>query len=408
MRLQRRTASLTGGLSLRSEKATVFVSNHAQKRKLYRALSFFFVFFCSVCCVFSNGKLVLDATVSELLYPRAPYADEQPLESSVLTPTQVAQPATVACSLGAYDILAGAGFSPDFVAGHSLGELSALHAAGYMDRSTLAEVVVRRGQAMSTEATAGKPTAMVAVLGKGAGLLQVPRNSGDVWVANKNGPEQVVLAGAKADVERFVQQHAKQFRTVPLRVSNAFHTKFMAPAARAFAETLNAYRSTFENTIRDDAQLAVKPVAFSNVTAKPYPRPSVSNAAAAAEAVVDTLSRHITSPVEFIQQVQNMHSAGARVFVEFGPRRALAKFAESILCGEEDVVSVAVNASGPKGLDSEGQLRDAVVQLAVLGVPLTKPFDPWAAPNVHHLGSFSHIEPASSTCTCHVDQVKCV
>lgn len=342
----------------------------------------------------------------------------------MLTPTQVAQPATVACSLGAFDILAGAGFSPDFVAGHSLGELSALHVAGFMDRATLAEVVVRRGQAMSAEATAGKATAMVAVLGKGAGLLQVSRGSGDVWVANKNGPEQVVLAGAKADVERFVQQHAKQFRTVPLRVSNAFHTKFMAPAARAFAETLNAYRSTFENTIRDSdngggAKSGAKPVAFSNVTAKPYPRPSASNAAAAAGVVVDTLSRHITSPVEFIQQVKNMHAAGARVFVEFGPRRALAKFAESILNGEGDVASVAVNASGPKGLDSEGQLRDAVVQLAVLGVPLTKPFDPWVAPNVHHLGSFFffalfcfvlflRLHLLALACTCHFDEVSCV
>ncbi len=316
-------------------------------------------------------------------------------------------------------MLAGAGFAPDIVAGHSLGELAALHVAGFFDRRTLAELVVRRGQAMGQQggsAGAGgvqPATAMVALLGAGAADVRVPAGSGDVWVANKNAPDQVVLAGAKAAVDAFVKT-VKGLKAVPLEVSNAFHTKIMGPAADAFAHTLREYRPRIVESIiaqnnnnkSSKSSAAPLPVVFSNVTAKAYPSAS-SNAEAAADAVVDTLAKHITSPVEFVEQVRNMHAAGVRIFVEFGPRRALAKFAEGIIlannnkqsggagagAGGDEVVSIAINPSGPKGDDSETQLRDAVVQLAVCGVPLPRGFDPWALRDAHSLGQ--GYDPAS-------------
>ena len=377
-----------------------------------------------------GGKLELDATVSELIYPRRPYADEAPVDATQLKPTQVAQPATVAVSLGCYDILANAGFRPDMVAGHSLGELSALHAAGYIDRDTLAKVVVRRGAAMASpkqqQHSQPPATAMVAILGNGAGAIEVPQGTRDVWVANKNGPSQVVVAGAAEAVRKFAAaQAAAGFRTVPLQVSNAFHTPFMAAHARDFAAALNEFKpalaSSIEATFNSTAQNSNNnssssssrkkkkqqqaPVVFSNVTGTEYQRPTARGgdsrraAAATADAIVDNLRRHIESPVEFTRQIRNMHAAGARVFVEFGPRRALAKFAASILehdrssGGGGEVVCVAVNATGPKGADSEVQLRDAAVQLAVCGVPLPRVFDAWALPDPHTLGT--DFDPAS-------------
>jgi len=348
--------------------------------------------------VHRNGQLLLDATLTEQLYPRKPYADEAPMDTKSLTPTELAQPATVACALGCFDILQEAGFNPDMVAGHSLGELAALHVAGYMDRETLADVVVRRGQAMGGNVNSATDTAMVAILGAGASGITIPPRSGDVWIANKNGPQQVVVAGAKADVENFVKsQVPKSFRTVPLAVSNAFHTKFMSSAANNFGNTLREMTPRFVESMQQITQTGTQ--VFSNVTGREYPFKHGSTTANKenANVIVDTLSKHITSPVEFIKQVRSMYAAGARVFVEFGPRRALAKFAESIL-GDKDIVTIAVNATGPKGADSEVQLRDAVVQLAVCGVSLGKGFDKWALRNIHTLGMLSWL----SKCTCRV------
>eukprot|EP00463_Aulacantha_scolymantha_P000219 TRINITY_DN1122_c0_g1_i2.p1 TRINITY_DN1122_c0_g1~~TRINITY_DN1122_c0_g1_i2.p1 ORF type:complete len:150 (+),score=34.96 TRINITY_DN1122_c0_g1_i2:173-622(+) len=113
------------------------------------------------------AKIDPNNSASAMLYPREPYESEQSLDETLLANTRFAQPTTVASSLGCFDIFTQAGFYPDFVAGHSLGELTALHISGAFDRDVLYELVCHRAVAMASSETK-EARAMVAVIGKGA------------------------------------------------------------------------------------------------------------------------------------------------------------------------------------------------------------------------------------------------
>ena len=127
--------------------------------------------------------------VSEVLYPRAAYESEaKPDHDRVLSDTLHSQPATVAVAVGAYDVFKNAGLKADYTAGHSLGEIAALHAAGALDRDTAFNLVCHRATAMAEAAKMAKGQAMAAVIGPGASELSVA--GGDVWLANLNEPGQ--------------------------------------------------------------------------------------------------------------------------------------------------------------------------------------------------------------------------
>ena len=110
--------------------------------------------------------------------------------------TKYAQPAIASCTIAAFEIFQKAGFAFDFAAGHSLGELSALYAAGIIkDKTTFAELVCKRAREMSATNSAKQGT-MAAVVGAGACNIRFG-DTGDLWVANVNSPKQVVISGAK-------------------------------------------------------------------------------------------------------------------------------------------------------------------------------------------------------------------
>ena len=110
---------------------------------------------------------------------------------------------------------------------------------------------------------------------------------------------------------------------------------------------------------------------YSNVTGKPYPGDN--------SRAVNLLATQMTSSVQFVKQVENMYNDGARVFVEFGPRKTLTKLVGQILEGKPDVVTIAVNPGKP-GDNSDLLMREAAAQMAVAGVTLDQ-FDPWGTPN---------------------------
>lgn len=296
----------------------------------------------------------VETPVSSVVYPRAPYDDEPRADQSVLAATQNSQPATVAVSLGVFDIFAAAGFVPQFTAGHSLGELPALSIGGAFDRKTLCEIVVRRAKAMS-EAPRG---AMAAVVGGGASDIrcEIP----GVLVANRNSPDQVVIAGT---IEAVATESARLtqagFRVIPLSVESAFHTPAMEPAAASFGATISGLRIVTPSL----------PV-FSNTSGCVHGQGEGEN-------VAQRLVDHVKSPVRFQEEILAMHAAGARLFVEFGPGQSLTKMVTSTLTGKPDVLAVAVNPSKSRCPDL--QLREAAVAIAVAGVPL-RDFDPWNLP----------------------------
>ena len=188
--------------------------------------------------------------VSQVIYPRGAYKSETAADTeseAVLQDTLHSQPATVAVAVGAFEIFKAAGLEPNFAAGHSLGEIAALHAAGVLERDAAFGLVCARAAAMAGAAkSAGRGHAMAAVIGKGAAELRVSRN--DVWLANINEPGQVVISGSadavKAESDAL---SAKGFRVVPLKVSGAFHTPLMQQAGSALVPLRGDHNSNNAN-----------------------------------------------------------------------------------------------------------------------------------------------------------------
>lgn len=222
--------------------------------------------------------------------------------------TENAQPAIMAHALAVFMALTkDGGVSLDkaaqFVAGHSLGEYSALAAAGSFDLATTARLLKRRGQAMQAAVPVGQG-AMAALLGADLDLasrIAQTAAEGEVCaVANDNDPSQVVLSGDKGAIDRAVaiakDMGAK--RAVLLPVSAPFHCPLMKPAADAMAEALG------EVAVKDPAV----PL-YANVTAEP-----VSNSAT----IVAQLVEQVTGMVRWRESVANMASAGVEEFVELG------------------------------------------------------------------------------------------
>ncbi|HEX2915109.1 MAG TPA: beta-ketoacyl synthase N-terminal-like domain-containing protein [Chloroflexia bacterium] len=278
-------------------------------------------------------------------------------QSTTLQRTDNAQPAIGAISRGLYRIMSQAGFRPDFVAGHSFGELTALLAAGVLDEAAYYRLVKARGKAMaapSGDATFD-PGTMLAVSGDLSGLAEILQNFPAVTVANLNSPGQVVLAGPKAaiaSVQPFLKE--KAYSVVLLPVSAAFHTPLVAHAQQPFQQAIQA--ETFNSP---------KLPVFSNSTARPYPADPAT--------IQQMLGEHILKPVLFKDQIENIYNEGGFFFIEFGPRDILTNLVKNIL-GDKPHLAVALNASRQK--DSDSQLRRATLQLRVAGISL-QDIDPY-------------------------------
>jgi [acyl-carrier-protein] S-malonyltransferase len=218
--------------------------------------------------------------------------------------TENAQPAIMAHSLAVFRTL-GLRLTDvaQFVAGHSLGEYSALCSAGSFDLSTTARLLKLRGQAMQQAVPVGEG-AMAALLGADLGLAQriaEAASEGEVCtVANDNDPSQVVISGQKSAIERAIAL-AKDMgakRAVPLPVSAPFHCPLMQPAAEAMRDALS--------------YVVVEPPAlpvFANVTAQPESDP---------DTIRTLLVDQVTGMVRWRESVANMFDAGVHEFVEIG------------------------------------------------------------------------------------------
>jgi len=228
------------------------------------------------------------------------------------------QPAILTASIVALDALAAAGAAYDFVAGHSLGEYSALVAAGSVGFSDAVRIVRARGQFMQ-EAVAPGEGAMAAILGLDRALVsqacQEAQGAGVVQVANLNAPGQTVIAGATAAVGRAVElakaKGAK--RVVPLPVSAPFHSALMAPAANRL-------------------QVALRTIRFRDLRV-----PLVTNVDAdlltQGARVADALVRQVTAPVRWEEVVTRLVKEGAEIFVEVGPGKVLSGLIRRIASG---------------------------------------------------------------------------
>jgi [acyl-carrier-protein] S-malonyltransferase len=225
------------------------------------------------------------------------------------------QPAILTASVAAFRALFGKGFKPDFVAGHSLGEYSALVAAGALSLGEAARLVRRRGELMQ-EAVPLDAGAMAAILGIGAGKVAEACESaarGQVCaLANFNSPEQIVIAGHKEAVERAVEECKARGarRAMMLKVSAPFHSALMRPAQEKMIEPLNAAH------FNDLSSPVVNNVDAAVVTGGLQSR--------------DALIRQISAPVRWTESVIKMFAEGVETFVEIGPSKVLIGLVKAI------------------------------------------------------------------------------
>ncbi len=297
-----------------------------------------------------------ESPLSKSIFPIPVFSKEEKVQQQLeLTKTQFAQPAIGAFSMGQFKTLQNAGFTPQFTAGHSFGELTALWAAGAYDDATFLKLAKTRGAAMAIQNTSEDAGAMLAVKAPEAEVQQAINGIAGVIIANINSNNQVVLGGSTAAIKLAETQLKTQgFSVVQLPVSAAFHTEFVKHAQLPFSKFVDSQSFTAP-------QIPV----YSNTTGIAYPSDLND--------LKSILKNQILNPVRFKNQIENIYDAGGRIFVEFGPKGILTNLVGNILAGKEHA-AIAINASAKK--DSDLQFRQAALQLQVLGLPLSN-IDPY-------------------------------
>ena len=235
-----------------------------------------------------------------------------------LKQTEYTQPAMLTADLAIERLLNAHGHMPDMVAGHSLGEYGALMSAGILDMDGALRAAAARGTEMGSVEIDDK--GLMASITAPYDQIEEVLNSieGYVIAANKNSPMMTVIAGETDPVKQAIAVfEEKGFTAVPLQTSHAFHSRIVAPAnepLRRFLESLEIKWPKIPIT--------------ANVDGGWYP---MDDGGDAKQAILSKLAPQMASSVEWTSQVEAMYDAGARVFVEVGPKRALTMFASQIL-----------------------------------------------------------------------------
>jgi [acyl-carrier-protein] S-malonyltransferase len=262
---------------------------------------------------FDEARRVFDAADATLAFPLSKLCFEGPEDELKLT--ENTQPAILTTSTAIAEVLRRSKARPDYVAGHSLGEYSALVAAGALSLETAVVMVRNRGRYMQEAVPVGVG-AMAAILGLAVDDVRaVCRDAAGgevVEPANLNGGLQVVIAGHKGAVDRAcaLAKERGARRALPLAVSAPFHCRLMAPAAAKLKVDLDA--ATFS-----DLEVPL----LTNVDAQPIERGADAK---------DALVRQVASPVRWEEIVEGMLAAGVTRFVEVGPGKVLSGLVRKI------------------------------------------------------------------------------
>lgn len=256
--------------------------------------------------MFQEADEVLDFSLSDIMF-------NGPKEK--LTATQNAQPALLLNSVAVHSLLLKSEVQPIMAVGHSLGEYSALVAAGAIPLEEAVQLVQTRGKLMEEAFPSGKG-AMAAVLGLSAEkveeTLNVLETEEIVDLANINCPGQIVISGSKEGIDQasLALKEAGAKRVLPLNVSGPFHSRLMKAANEKFSEKLEAISLT-------DATIPV----YANVTASPVTEH---------EEIKELLVKQLYSPVRFEESIRNMMDKGVDAFVEVGTGKVLSGLVKKI------------------------------------------------------------------------------
>jgi acyl transferase domain-containing protein/NADP-dependent 3-hydroxy acid dehydrogenase YdfG len=274
-----------------------------------------------------------DRQLSRLIYPPDRFTEnEENAARQALAATDAAQPALGAVEVALLALAARLGLQPQMAAGHSYGEYVALHAAGVLTRRDLLRASEARGRFIKGAARAGDLGTMAAVAAGAASVRAAIAGSGAV-VANINAPTQTVISGTRQAVAQASALLAEAgVQVTPIPVSAAFHSALMQPAQAPLARFLEGL-----------TWAAPRFPVYANNTATPH--------AADPAGIRAALQQHLTEPVNFQGVIEAMYAAGARVFVEIGPKAVLTGLTRRILGSRPHcVVSLDGNGGGLSGL----------------------------------------------------------
>ncbi|MDP3028562.1 MAG: ACP S-malonyltransferase [Deltaproteobacteria bacterium] len=267
----------------------------------------------------SGVKKIFDTASAITGLDLASLCFDGPLEK--LTETVNVQPAITAVNLSCLAVLQENGLTPDLVAGHSLGEYSALYAAGVIGLTDTFRLVAERGRLMQQEAEKN-PGGMIAAIGLDIdvvkGLLEDVQGTGVgvVSIANHNTHEQIVLTGQKEALNKMsAKVSAGGGKAIPLRVSGPWHSSLLKDAGNDYKEFMEGI--TFHNPS--------VPVLF-NVTADFAEEP---------EEIRKIMSRQICAPVLWYDIIQKMLTGGVSIFVEAGPKKVLSGLLKKTLPADD-------------------------------------------------------------------------
>ncbi|MEC1006855.1 ACP S-malonyltransferase [Bacillus subtilis] len=257
--------------------------------------------------LFDEADETLETKLSSLIFEG---------DAEELTLTYNAQPALLTTSIAVLEKFKESGITPDFTAGHSLGEYSALVAAGALSFKDAVYTVRKRGEFMNEAVPAGEG-AMAAILGMDAEALKqvtdkVTEEGNLVQLANLNCPGQIVISGTAKGVE-LASELAKENgakRAIPLEVSGPFHSELMKPAAEKLKEILDAC----------DIKDADVPV-ISNVSADVMTEKAD---------IKEKLIEQLYSPVRFEESINKLIAEGVTTFIEIGPGKVLSGLVKKV------------------------------------------------------------------------------
>ncbi len=255
---------------------------------------------------FDSARAIFEQADRALGFPLSKLCFEGPEDE--LRQTINAQPAIVTVSYAcwqALDEIEKGLPPPDFVAGHSLGEYTALAVAGVLDFATTVHLSRERGRLMH-EAGTSHPGGMTAIIGFDEALLAEVCRQADTLIANINCPGQLVISGAREKLAQAADLvRAKgAYRTIPLEVSGAFHTPLMQPAVDGMTKIVN-------NLSFNEPAIPI----IGNTTAQPL---------TTAESVKAELLKQLCNCIQWQRSIEYMISEGVATFIEIGPGKVLA------------------------------------------------------------------------------------
>ncbi|MHB0997549.1 MAG: acyltransferase domain-containing protein, partial [Elusimicrobiales bacterium] len=275
--------------------------------------------------------------------------EELAKREAAIKQTQLTQPSMMTADIAMYRLFREFGIKPDMAIGHSLGEYAAATAAGIFTFENGLRAVTSRAKEMSSVKVADPGKMASVALGCDKVDVELKKIPGYVICANKNCPLQTVIAGEAKAVEQAVQLFKSMgVEAGEIPVSHAFHSEIVAPA-------MGPYRSFLQNIPIKPADMKI----LSNVTADFFPTDT--------QGIYDMLIKQMTSPVEFIRQLERMYAEGVRTFIECGPKRVLSAFATATLKGKADVTVLASNHPKRGGIT---ELNDLLANMTALGIPV--------------------------------------